>query len=56
MRVKLYKCSNTPCQAQKRVEALVGESIEEILIFWFYKRKKRSGVPLIRRIQVTASG
>lgn len=41
-------------EAKKRIEAVVGDkgAVEDIMGFWFYKRKKRFGLPLIRRLQV----
>ncbi|GMT23381.1 hypothetical protein PFISCL1PPCAC_14678 [Pristionchus fissidentatus] len=38
-------------EAKNRIEEKIGESIDEIMSYWFYKRKKRCGLPLIRRLQ-----
>ncbi|KAF8376102.1 lin-49 [Pristionchus pacificus] len=41
-------------EAKKRIVDKVGHAniVEDIMGFWFYKRKKRCGLPLIRRLQV----
>lgn len=39
-------------ESLESIKALAGFDIEDIVQYWYLKRKSRCGVPLIRRLQV----